>query len=345
MFTKFSAATVLCFMLSSLPTLADAPFVRLETVTASDAEVRRVFFGRVVARETVDLAFQAGGQIVDFPVEEGAFVPADDVVASLDQVPFELALEEAQVQYEQALRTVTRLRALLGSAVSETAVQDAETDLNLAELAVRNAERALSQATLHSPFDALVAARLVPNFSTVGSGTAVLRMHDMSDLRVEIDVPETLFQRAGQDPDVSFSVQFPSGEESFEFDIREVNAETASIGQTYTITLGREPLENLTIWPGSSATVVAVLGTSDGRIEIPASAVVVENDGSNSVVVFTPTGASAGTVARTAVEIIPTDSGRVQVVEGLEPGQEIVTIAGGQLDDGTEVRRFVGFEE
>ena len=37
--------------------------VKLMTVTAQSSEVSRVFFGRVKARETVDLAFQVGGQV------------------------------------------------------------------------------------------------------------------------------------------------------------------------------------------------------------------------------------------------------------------------------------------
>ncbi|MBU0779158.1 MAG: biotin/lipoyl-binding protein, partial [Alphaproteobacteria bacterium] len=74
---------------------SQAPFVKLETVTSRAAEEQRVFFGRVVARETVDLAFQVGGQIEEFPVEEGATVKAGDLVARMDQVPFELALAQA----------------------------------------------------------------------------------------------------------------------------------------------------------------------------------------------------------------------------------------------------------
>lgn len=84
----------------------------------------------------------------------------------------------------------------------------------------KNAERALSQATLLAPFDALVATRLVPNYSTVAGGAATIGFYDMSDLRIEIDVPEALFERAGQDPNVEFFVQFPSSKETYEFELR-----------------------------------------------------------------------------------------------------------------------------
>lgn len=238
---------------------AQTPIVKIETVSIEGANTKRVFFGHVVARETVDLAFQVGGQIVDFPLEEGARVPAGGMVARLDQEPFELTLNEARARQAMAQRVLNRYRQLEGSAVTHTNVQDAETDMQLQDIDVRNAERALEQATLNAPFDALVASRLLPNFSTTSAGTPVVRLHDMSDLRIEIEVPETLFQQAGEKPDVEIYAEFPSSPKRYPVELREFNAETASIGQTYTITLGMEPVEGLTVLPGSSARVVANL--------------------------------------------------------------------------------------
>jgi multidrug efflux pump subunit AcrA (membrane-fusion protein) len=63
---------------------AEVPVVKLETVKVSNAEMERVFFGKVVARETVDLAFQVGGQIEEFSLEEGTTVSEDTVVSRMD---------------------------------------------------------------------------------------------------------------------------------------------------------------------------------------------------------------------------------------------------------------------
>ncbi|MEP3331855.1 efflux RND transporter periplasmic adaptor subunit [Sedimentitalea sp.] len=333
----------IAILLAPVAGSAQSPIVKLATVPAGETGIKRVFFGRVVARETVDLAFQVDGQIVDFPVEEGASISAGSIVATLDQVPFKLASDEARARSVQAHRTLERYQKLLGSAVSETAVQDEETAVELADIAVRNAERALSQATLHAPFDSVVAARLVPNFSTISAGTPVVRLHDMSDLRIEIDVPETLFQRAGRSTKVDLQAEFPAVEGAFPLELREYNAETEQVGQTYKITLGMTPPEGLPILPGSSAKVTAVLHLGPSRIEIPISAVSIGNDSSTSVMVFSPTGADEGTVTRTAIEIAATDRGTVEVLSGVEPRQEIVAIGASELEDGATVRRFVGF--
>ncbi|MCJ7872040.1 efflux RND transporter periplasmic adaptor subunit [Phaeobacter sp. J2-8] len=343
---SMAALKVFLFLAALVPqtSLAQSPFVKLVEVTNSDADVRRVFFGHVVARETVDLAFQVGGQVVDFPLDEGATVPLGGLVARLDQEPFELALEEARAQSDQANRTYERYQKLAGDTVSQTTLQDAETQVELARIAVRNAERALENATLYAPFNSLVAGRLVANYSTVGAGAPVVRLHDMSDLRIEINVPETLFQQAGTDPDIEMFAEFPAGSKPYPVEFREYNAETASLGQTYSITLGMEPPTDLTVLPGSSAKVTASLSTGSQRIEIPSSAVVLANDGGARAMVFTPNGANSGTVALTDIEIAATENGKVEVTAGLEVGQEIVAVGGASLNDGDEVRRFTGFK-
>jgi membrane fusion protein, multidrug efflux system len=335
---------ILVLFLSPFAAFAqDMRLAKIIEVQSADGALTRQFFGHVVAKETVDLAFQVGGQIVELPVIEGARIDEGTVVAQLDLEPFQLALDQARVQKDQAERTVERLQKLQGSTVSQVSVDDAETQLQLAEIAVRNAERELKNATLLAPFDALVASRNVANYATIGAGTSVARLHDMSDLRIEIDVPEVLFQRAGTDPNVTLWAQFPTDETRYPVMPREFNAETSQVGQTYRITLGMTPPEDKTILPGSSVTVYATLNGEPQDIVIPASAVSTTNDGTTHVMVFTPTGADEGTVARRPVTVAPTIRGDVRVTEGLMPGEEIVASGASQLADGDRVTRFSGF--
>ncbi|SMX42476.1 hypothetical protein [Octadecabacter ascidiaceicola] len=55
---------------------AETRIVKIETVTLANDQEQRIFCSRVVARETPDLAFQIGGQIIEMPIEEGAFMSA-----------------------------------------------------------------------------------------------------------------------------------------------------------------------------------------------------------------------------------------------------------------------------
>ena len=336
MFSQFFA------LLAAAQEQQEFPVAKVQKVSASTARVEREFYGRVVALETVDLAFQVGGQITSFPVLEGTVVGEGDQIAVLDLIPFELALEQANAQYEAALRTLNRMESL-GSNVSRASVDDARTNFDIARIQVDQAKRSLTQGTLSAPFDALVSSRLVANQSTVGAGTPVVRLHNMSEIRIEINVPEVLFQRAGRDPDVDLFARFPASEDRYPIDVREYDAETASVGQTYTITLGLAPPENLIILPGSSVLVEARINSTDSLMTIPRSALVFSNDDLPQVLLFEPTDENRGTVTLQPVEIRPTDSGEVAVTSGLVPGQEFVAAGASKLQSGQTVVRFQGF--
>ncbi len=318
--------------------------VKLMTVEAPSTPLTRQFFGKVAAKQTVDLAFQTAGQIVLFPAIEGDIVPAGEIIAQLDLEPFELALEQARLQRDRARRNAERLKKLRKGAVRRASVEDAATEAGLAEIALRNAQYALKHATLHAPFDALVASRALARFATVNAGTPVVRLHDMSEIRIEIDVPEVLFQRAGRDPNVSLVARFPASEVLFPVEVREFNAETSRFGQTFRVTLGMPPPEELNILPGSSVTILAALNRPRSRIVIPASAVAIGADSSASVMVFREGEGEGdeGVVEAKPVELAVGNRGEFEVVAGLSVGDEIVAAGAGALKDGARVRRFRG---
>jgi RND family efflux transporter MFP subunit len=340
----FRIIALLSILFSSAAAAQDAPkLVKLFDVVAVQSSVQRQFFGHVAAKETVDLAFQVGGQVVDIPIIEGQPVPKGGAIATLDLEPFQLALDQARVQKDQADRTLDRLKQLQGGAVSRVSVDDAETQAKLAEISVRNAERSLQDAQLTAPFDALVASRFVANFSTIGAGTPVARLHDLSELRVEINVPEVLFQQAGENPDVELLAKFPASDTLFPLEAREFNAETSQVGQTFSITLGMAPPLGMVILPGSSVTVLATLKDQAPAIFVPRSAILAANDGSTQVMLFSADTPDEGTVSLKPVSIAPSSNGFFMVTEGLEPGQEIVASGVNLLSNGDRVKRFTGF--
>ncbi|MEM1377346.1 MAG: efflux RND transporter periplasmic adaptor subunit [Pseudomonadota bacterium] len=323
-------------------TFAQSKLAKIVEVRASDVGVERIFFGRVKARQTIDLAFQVAGQIVDLPIDEGQPIAEGELIGALDIEPFELGLARARAQFNQAQTDFERVSRLRGT-VSQATIDDAETAVELNRIAVLDAERALRLATLEAPFEGIVARRSVPNFTTIAAGTPVVRLHDMSDIRIEIEVPELLFQQAGRDPDVELEVEFAASKTRYPVEFREVVAETAQVGQTFKITLGMEPRDEIFVLPGSSATVYARIRGEGPQLIIPAGSLVYDPDGTASVMIFEATAADAGTVRKQAVKVTPTSDGFVEVEDGLVAGDEIVAAGAALLNDGEAVIRFAGF--
>lgn len=315
--------------------------VKLMELSSLPIVQQRQFFGQVTARQTVDLAFQVGGQLEVLDADEGTSKRKDAVIAQLDLSGYERAVAQAEASYEKAQRDVARLDSLQGQAVTAVQVRDAQTELRLAEIALESAQDDLDHASLRAPFDALVARRLVANFQTVSAGTPVVRLHDVSELRVDIQVPEVLFRRAGKEANVQFSAEFPGDDARYPLVLREFETETSSVGQTYTITLAFTENPGAFILPGASVTVHATLKQeASGGVILPESALAYDAAGAASVMVY-----DDGVVRRIPVTIELQDDGRIHMAEGPADGTQIVMTGASQLRDGQSVRPFTRIGE
>lgn len=315
--------------------------VKVIELKQAGSVAERVFFGRVTAKQTVDLAFQVGGQIVDFPAVEGSILQKDALIAALDPESFEINLERAKIGKDQADRALARFEKLQGT-VSAVTVDDAATQAAMQKVAMQDAKFALERSVLSAPFDALVASRNVANFTTIDAGTSIIRLHDMSELRIEINVPEILFQQVGEDPNVVLEAVFPASDKRFPVAFREINAEASQIGQTFQVTVGMIPPEGLLLLPGSSATIYATFPDFESGIIVPASAIHTDTEGTTSVMRLVGDLGSE-TIAKNPVEIRVNTQGTIEVMSGLSQDGAIVAAGVQTLSDGQAVRRFSSF--
>lgn len=313
------------------------PLVRTIIVEAAPDTLSRQFMGRVVARETVDLAFEVGGTLRRLLPEEGARVQTGETIAQLRLDPFERAVARAELQHEMAAREAARTRDLAARGVTpETRAEDSETSRDLAEVALRDAQAALEDATLMAPFDGIVAARLAPEHASVAPGQPVLRLHDLSEMRVEIAIPERLFTAAGGLEGLRFAAGLPGGGAA---DLRLVafQSETASVGQSYRVTLALPPDAGGMLLPGASMMVTASVSARETGVPVPATALLATTNRRAEVMVLT--GDTAPVVRRMPVTVTA-PSGSAFMIEGLPARAEIVTAGAHLLRDGQEVRRF-----
>jgi membrane fusion protein, multidrug efflux system len=318
--------------------------VKLITPSGSAQPDKRVFFGQIVAKETVDVSFEVGGRLVSFDAQEGEFIEAGTQIAALDRAPFERAVERARLQLEQSERDYVRSQKLAQSnTVAETQVEDSKTTRDLAEVALEEAQDDLDDATLIVPFRALVASRLTPNFANVSPGQAIVRLHDMSEVRVEIDVPERLFQQRDATGGLTFTGVSPLFANEVPLELREFNAETQSIGQSYRVTFALpDDIVSPAIIPGASMTVTATMDAAHSPIAIvPPSAVTIDGD-TTKVMVYTPANdAKTGTVDWQDVKI-GSVTGTDITLSGLDPDTQIVAAGAHLLRAGETVRPYAG---
>lgn len=239
--------------------------VRTVVVSEADATLARQFFGRVRARETVDLAFEVGGRLSALNAVEGVPVPAGALIAELDLDPFERALARAEVTLAQAERDLDRARQLAERNVASAVdAETAETARDLAALTLQDARAALEDERIEALFYGLIADRIVSNETIIELGQPVVRLHDTSELRVEIELPERLVCELTDLGSIGFSALLPGGE-AYPLTFGELRVETGSVGQSYTVSLAASDGQLPRLLPGQTVIVRAAVPHQDPR--------------------------------------------------------------------------------
>ena len=290
----------------------------------------RTVAGRVEPARTVDLAFQIPGQIVHLAVEPGDNIREGDVIAELDRVDFELAVSRARASYDLANSELQRASGLAERGVAADARLDtARAQFAQAEVALREAERRLSQTQIVAPFDAIVARTFVEEYVNVTSAAPVARLQDVSEMRIMISLPEELAAVARVEPDAfDIVASFPAVPGyTAPLVLRSFATDADRTAQTYDVEFAITGDVDPRMLPGMTADVritMASEGNSLQSVIVPVSAVDTTSRTDPTIWVYEE---SSGQVARRTVRLgLPVDS-EIVVLEGLE-GNELVVSGG-----------------
>lgn len=318
--------------------------VRVETIAASEILAQRRFVGRVEALSTVDMSFQVGGRLKELSVQQGVVVPKGGLIAALDSADFILAEREMQAHYQFAQLDVTRKRHLAASnTIAKVMLDEAETAYKLRRIALDNARRNLSYTRITAPFDALITRRLTDNHTQVSPNQAVVRVQDVSTLKISINVPESLIKLVKRADQLAIEAIFPGKpEKRLSLHYVEHATEADAVAQTYEVVLAFNKLGDITVLPGMTVNVEIASPFSNGTSEItmPISGIDTDEQGNTRAWIFDP---QSATVSPRAITVGPATSERVSVLSGLIGGEQIVSAGGHLLHDGMKVRRFTGF--
>ncbi len=324
---------------ASSPQASTALPVRMETVAEAPALTARRFVGRVEPASTVDVAFQVAGQILEILPDEGQRVAAGSTIARLDPEDYRLGLARAEAVVELARSEEARVAELVARNVAPQAQLDrARAELAQAEVAVDQARRAFDQTAIEAPFEALVARRLAEPFANTSPAAPVLRLQDVSRLYVAVSLPEDLAQLARSTPEAFAAVaRFPALPDlAVPVVIDRFVTEADPVAQTYLVKLALT-VPDARLLPGMTATVEVRPRLAASAVSVPVSAVDTASGPAARIWVV----GEDGTVQPRAVRLGLPQGDRVVVIEGLAPGERVVTAGWWQLTDGAAVRPAV----
>jgi RND family efflux transporter MFP subunit len=180
----------------------ESKFVQLTTVSSQSVENRTDLASLLEPSEETMAAFEVGGRVTGLFYEEGNKVEAGSQLARLDaseygiqQAQSDVTLNNAQVTYEQALDTYTRVKSLYeAGGASKADFEQARDALTIAENGRQLAQRSYALANgkdgLNAPIKGVVLNKLVSVGQLVSPGTAVYRIGQIDELKVLLPVPD-----------------------------------------------------------------------------------------------------------------------------------------------------------
>ncbi len=230
----------------------------------------------------------------------------------------------AMVQAQSQVETSRRHLEALNQVSQREAIRGAEAQVNAAKAHYENAVVQLSYAQIRSPLSGVVSDRSVYPGEMPASGTPLLSIVDISQVvaRANVPVKEAASihvgrpaRIAGPDGDIPGKVTVVSPSVDPNTTTVEVWVQTANPGEK--------------LKPGGTVRVTIIAETIQNTIIVPTSALLNSDEGGQKIMVVT----KDSKAHERKVSVGARQGDRVQIVSGLQEGDQVVTSGGLGLDD------------
>jgi RND family efflux transporter MFP subunit len=314
-----------------LPSTGSPPPASLATETLALASVAdvRTLNGVVEAVNEATVSAQTTGRVAEIFFDVNDVVPADAVIlrlrakeprAELDQA--EAALAAAVARQAEARDRFTRIDDLYARrVVPKQALHEANATRDSANAAVASARAAVERARegvsyteIRAPYGGVVTRRHVEVGETVSAGTPLMSGLSLDDLRVAVDVPQSLADviRARGEAYVGIGDARVPAESITVFPVADPGSNTFH-------TRVDLPPGTTGVRPGMVVKVEFVVGTQE-RLLVPRTALVERGE---VVAVYVLDAAEQPRLRQVRIGG-PRPDGRVEVLSGLEHGERLV---------------------
>ena len=315
------------------PVVVEAVRVRVMKLTDDAQSV-----GSLRSRQSVMLRPEVSGRVVRLNFKDGERVRKGQLLVQFDD-----QLQQAQIKQSQAELSIARANHKRNEELlAQNFVSQRSLDESAANLEVAQAKLALAQATadrlrIIAPFDGIAGIRNVNVGDYLKDGTDIVNLEDIDTVYVDYRLPERYQTQVKAGQRVSVELDALPGR-SFEARVQAVDplidANGRSIGVRASI-----PNRQLLLRPGMFARVSTLFGVRERARVVPEEAIVPQG-GRQFVIKLVP-GPDNDTLVsrRVEVKVGIRRPGQVEIVEGLQEGDTVVTAGQQRLQrDGSPVK-------
>lgn len=295
--------------------------------------------GDVMTKQNVLIYPEMPGTLLKVHVKEGQRVKKGQLLAVIDDGGMASQLEQLRTQAALAKTTYERQKRLWDQKIgSEIQFLQAKTNFEATRNAVDQAESQLAKSRITAPFSGIIDDVMQDEGTVVspGTGVAVFRIVNLSDMYISVDVPESYLEGVTKGKEVK--VYFPVLGDSIRTRVRQTGNFINPANRSFNIEI---PVPNQTgnIKPNLTARVQINDYSNAEAILIPQS--VISENAEGEQYVYLARDAAEDAIA-SAVKVIVktgrTQGDYVEVLSGIKSGDQIIKEGARSVREGQQIQ-------
>lgn len=307
------------------------PSVIVATARTETVADRIEALGTTRADESVTITSDVTEKVVEIRFDDGETVEAGRVLVVLDKAEEEADLRAAQAVAREARLAYERIAKLESRQVAAVAELDARrAALQSAEAQIAVIRARIAARVIRAPFAGVVGLREVSPGALVQPGDRITTLDALDPMKVDFTVPST--HLTALRPGLAIEARADAlGGRVFEGEVTSVGTQVDPVTRSVTVR-AVVPNPERVLRPGLLLTVGLAKDPREAVV-VPEEAVVPRGAANHVLVV-----GEDGVVERRRVELGLRRPGRVEVREGLAPGERVVTHGAAAARPGEPVR-------
>jgi membrane fusion protein (multidrug efflux system) len=304
--------------------------VEAEAAKAEHIAQEIIAVGSLRSNESVILSSEIAGRLVKMQFTEGQPVKAGTVLFVIDDSVHRAELDQAQAGLALSQRNHERAMELFGrKLISQRERDEAAARLDVDQATVALAKARLAKTRISAPFDGVVGLRAVSPGDYIQPGQALAPLEQIGLLKVDFRLSEAALSRIAVGQTLNLEVDAYPGQlfpgKVYAIDPR-LAEETRSIGVR-----ARVPNDKGRLRPGLFARVRLTIAQRENAILVPEQAIVPQGDKLFVYVI------EEGKAAIRPVRVGLRQAGRAEIVEGVRPGELVITAGVQKIGPGSPV--------
>ena len=311
----------------------EASLVPVETQSLRRAAMVAVYSGTapIEAHEEAEVVAKVGGEVRQIYVEEGDPVKTGQILARLDGDRLRLEVQQSEANLRKLERDYKRQQELSEKGlVAKGTAENAKFDLDALQASYDRARLELSYTEIRAPIPGVVSARHIKVGNTISPNDPTFRVTDLDPLIAYVHIPEKEFPKLAPKQTADVIVDALGGT-TFPGTIARISPTVDPLTGTFRAQL-EIPDPSRRLKPGMFARVNIVYERRENALQLPRNAML-DADGEQSVFVIVK-----GKAEQRHIRTGLTNSGMVEVLEGLKGDEQVVVVGQAGLKTGTAVR-------